>query len=151
MKDKLIAKCRDWFQNGKRHPILFVLDAARIGMCVVFLVALSHAAGEFSYAFDQGYDEDELYYKIQYGDYSQLTEFVWHNRAQGIGEGALGDYYAVADYYHASLLYHLCKDAGNEPLAEHWSSKMQDAAQKLGSFAAEKEKIDSLLAGQKSP
>ena len=149
MKNKIIAKCRDWFQNGKRHPILFVLDAARIGMCIAFLAALSYAAGEFSYAFDQGYSEDALYYKIQNGAYSQLTDHVCYNRALGIENAAMDDYYAVADYYHAGLLQHLYEDAGEESLAEHWSLKVQDTAKRLGSFAAEKEKIDSLLSGQR--
>lgn len=128
-----------------KHIGLLALDLAILVMCVVFVCSVIKVAVSFHETYNRGYDSDALYYRLRDGDYARLAEMTWQNRMNGRENDADSqEYYAVADYYEAAVQYRMCKETGDNG-AENWLEKMTDAENRMGVFAAEREKIDRIL------
>ena len=129
-----------------KHIGLLALDLAILALCVVFVCTVITVAVNFHKAYDRGYDSDALYYRLRDGDYARLAELTWQNRMNGRENDADSqEYYAVADYYEAAVQYRLCRETGDNDGADSWLEKMSDAENRMGVFAAEREKIDRIL------
>lgn len=129
-----------------KHIGLLALDLAILVMCVVFVGSVIKVAVSFHEAYDRGYDSDALYYRLRDQDYARLAELTWQNRMNGREDDADSqEYYAVADYYEAAVQYRMCQEAGDNNGAENWLKKMAEAENRMGAFAAEREKIDRIL------
>lgn len=134
------------FSLEAKHLGIIALDLVIVAMCVVFVCTAASAIVSFHDAYDRGYKSDSLSYRLRDENYAMLAEMTWKNRTYGKGEDADSqEYYAVADYYEAAILYHLYLESGDADRTEKWLAKMEDAESRLGVFKAEKQKIDQML------
>jgi hypothetical protein len=55
------------------------------------------------------------------------------------------EYYAVADYFDASMHYYMYEQAGDEERANIWKEKQEEAAGRMGSLSYEQSAIQTFL------
>lgn len=134
-------------QREKKHVGLLILDLAILVMCLVFVLSVAIAVNNLrEYRKGLYYEANSMHYRLEDGNYAKLAEMTWTNRVSGLADGPeYAEYYAVADYYEAAVRYHMCTETGDSAGAEKWQEKMTDAEGRMGTFAWEKEKIDTLL------
>ena len=146
MKSDQSVTWRERIRNEMTHPGILLLDLGIAAACVVLICSLVAVVTEFYESRNWVYEAYSMFYRLEEGNYAELAEMTWNNRMSGKEDDAdFQEYYAVADYYEAAVSYCMSRDAKNDEEAEKWQAKMADAVGRMGTFTAEKAKIDEML------
>ena len=90
--------------------------------------------------------ESSMGYALEDGRYGDLVEDYHRNIVcEAKTTTTMENYYAVARYYEAAMDYQLAVQNQNIALAEECRARMDAAAEEMGEFSDEKQKIDTLL------
>lgn len=92
-------------------------------------------------------DEDDFWYYISEGRYTEMVTNTWQNRAYEVDtEGTtLEQCYAVAEYFEAASLYKVAEELGNEEDKAKYKAIMEDKLTHMGDILYVAEDINAKL------
>lgn len=127
MKNKL--------SNGANKIVIWIMNIVIIVLSLILFVMIFLVIAEFHRAFDWEKSTDSFGYYMSSEEYFQITPVYHSNIANGYKPDAeTAEYYGVAQYFEAALLYNAYTQVGNEEMAQVFEEKMQDAKQEMGDW-----------------
>ena len=126
---------------------VFVMDIIILVLAALFTISVIMFAVNMIEERDTGYSESTFYYRVNSGQYGEISTYADRNRYSGIGVGKteMEEYYAVAAFYKAGFYRRLYEQAKDEERTEFWRERETDAEKRMGILAPEKDNIQDLL------
>ena len=122
--------------------IIGILTAAVILRLVIFIYSERDRNGYYNRAFG----DSSVMYSIERGKYAELVDrYIYDRGVIGMVNSDYEDMAAVAEYADAAFRYGEYSGSGDTKRAQRQKERMDKAAEKVGIYGPELEKIDSLL------
>lgn len=125
---------------------VFVLNIV-IAVLIFFLLIIGfYFVEELIEAFDRGYSENSMMYRIEDGNYGSLVQMYHTNEIIPVKAGKeMQEYYAAAQYFEAASYYKAFSETGDAARAEKYLKKMNEAAEEMGGISFVKDNVDAVL------
>ncbi len=121
--------------SGANKIVIWVMNIIIIVLCLILFITAGVMIAEFRSAFHRERSTDSFGYYMTSEEYFQMVPTYYSNTAYGYkADDEIAEYYGVAQYYEAALLYNAYTEAGNEEMAQKFKEKMQDAKQEMGGW-----------------
>lgn len=127
MKNKL--------SNGANKIVIWIMNIVIVVLSLILFVMIFLVIAEFRRAFDWEKSTDSFGYYMRSEEYFQITPIYHNNVANGYKPDAeTAEYYGVAKYFEAALIYNAYMETGNEEMAQVYKEKMQAAKPEMGGW-----------------
>lgn len=121
--------------NGANKIVIWIMNIIIIVLSLILFVMIFLVIAEFHQAFDRERSTDSFGYYMTSEEYFQIVPAYYTNMAYGYkADAETAEYYGVAQYFEAALLYNAYTEVGNEEMAQVFEKKMQDAKQEMGDW-----------------
>ena len=121
--------------NGANKIVIWIMNIVIIVLSLVLFVMIFLVIAEFHQAFNRERSTDSFGYHITAEEYFQLVPTYYSNTAYGYEPDAeTAEYYGVAQYFEAALIYNAYMETGNEEMAQVYKEKMQAAKPEMGGW-----------------
>ncbi len=106
-----------------------------IALCIVLVFCGSFAVIGLQDAFSVTYSENNMYYRLDDGNFYQMVEGYYTNLHEGHeGSAEMQEYYGVAKFYEAASMYRAFQETGDIVRAEKELKKMELARSEMGEW-----------------
>ena len=121
--------------NGANKIVTWIMNIIIVVLSMALFVMIFLFVAEFRQAFDRESSTNSFGYYMSSEEYFQITPAYHNNTAYGYKPDAeTAEYYGVAQYFEAALIYNAYVQAGNEEMAEAFKKKMQEAKPEMGDW-----------------
>lgn len=121
--------------NGANKIVTWILNIIIIVLSLVLFLMIFLVIAELHRAFNWERSTDSFGYYMSSEEYFQITPAYHTNIANGYEPDAeTAEYYGVAKYFEAALIYNAYMETGNEEMAQVYKEKMQDAKPEMGGW-----------------
>lgn len=132
--------------KNKQSAKNIILNIIIIALCIIlFLFTIAFIGETVEYNKVYTYNGVALLRYIEHQQYTELTDAVYENEANGVFSAKMEEMYAIAHYYHNAVLYYAYQNIGDTQQAQIKYEKMQEYEAKLGEYAYVKDEILSNL------
>lgn len=125
-------------QNRILRPLLVAASIIFFFSTITFIIVFTDNF------YTASYDKEIFYHYINAEDYNQLYKYTCGRRSSDhtSPDKDFAEIYAVADYYHASYLYHAYQNYNSE-LAKKYETQMEQSSKNAGELHFAIENIDA--------
>lgn len=121
--------------NGANKIVIWIMNIVIIVLSLVLFVMIFLVIAEFHQAFNRERSTDSFGYHMTAEEYFQLVPTYYSNTAYGYEPDAeTAEYYGVAKYFEAALIYNAYMETGNEEMEQVYKEKMQAAKPEMGGW-----------------
>ncbi len=134
-------------RNKGQNVVKWILNALIVVMCFFFLLTAAMMVESCFDAYSQPYkNEDMFYYQVEEERYSYLINCYYRNTFSGFeGNADEQEYYGIAKYYEAAVLYRAYDVYGREEWADKFLERMEAAEEDMGGWDITREPIHEQL------
>ncbi len=130
----------------KRQIINWILNGMIIVLCCLLLMTVFVMIENFASACSRPGSLEYMHYDIEENRFHRLIDNYHYNMVAGFeGDAEEQEYYGIAKYYEAAMLYKAYRASGNEELSQRFFEKMQQAEQEMGGWIITKDAIHQQL------
>ena len=126
---------KDKVSNGANKIVIWILNIIIIILCFLLFITAGVMISEFHSAFNRERSTDSFGYYMSGEKYFELVPVSYSNTAYGYKTDAeTAEYYGVAQYFEAALIYNAYVETDNEEMAQVYKEKMQAAKGEMGGW-----------------
>jgi hypothetical protein len=121
--------------NGANKIVTWILNIIIIVLSLFLFLMIFLVIAEFRSAFNWERSTDSFGYYMSSEEYFQITPAYHTNIANGYEpDEEVAEYYGVAQYFEAALIYNAYVETDNEEMAQVYKEKMQAAEGEMGGW-----------------
>lgn len=132
-------------KSNQQSVMIMILNIAIVICILICVVSLINFGKNYNQVMSLPYSAKSFTNVLS--NPSQFSGFARENKSHWKSDNSLDEFYALGDYFDASLLYEANLAVNNEEQSDYWENRKNEASDKIQSLSPYLVEYDKILTG----